>query len=498
MILIYIMNNLFSIFKDDEKYESKGKQYINLVSFNEKCLGYKKKNEFDDELNIKRVKGKDYISLDDGLQLLGNSKEYNKRNPEVIKIHEMLGIKGIYSKEAITLKPIIDHLNSKNIKCELQHVFPDIQRRADLFIPTYNIVIECDENGHISRDSNDEEQRNNELSSIDVTIIRYNPDEVNFDVKNVIQSIDQAIQNRKCLSLDDIKKELLEYGSNNLEAQYYEQFGESIFGQGFTVDFDNVWKMCGYSKKSNAKRILENFIENDDFCVKNVPAQKRAGRILNKHGGSNKEIILLTKDTFKAFCMMANTAKGKEIRRWYIRMESKYSELITRCITTLSESNNKIISLNKSKILNISKERKLKQDEFKMSKKMVAKPIIKPIVTAPKSVSSTKKIKAVLPTVAKSVLPTVAKSVLPTVAKSVLPTVAKSVLPTVAKLKKVDLNKVNIDMNKRMDDKLAIVLDQIRKLERELEKSDYKIKNIAKMKKLRKLELEYETIANCT
>ena len=38
--------------------------------------------------------------------------------------------------------------------------------------------------------------------------------------------------------------------------------------------------------------------------------------------GHNKEIIMMTPNTFKELCILANTEKGKQVRRYYIKMES--------------------------------------------------------------------------------------------------------------------------------------------------------------------------------
>jgi len=94
----------------------------------------------------------------------------------------------------------------------------------------------------------------------------------------------------------------------------------------FVVDFDNVWKTVEFTRRDSAKRILvKNFTEQIDykivaplFCGATLEAQNEQ----KKHGGQNKETILLTVDCFKNFCMLAATTKAKEIRSYYVKMEN--------------------------------------------------------------------------------------------------------------------------------------------------------------------------------
>ena len=116
----------------------------------------------------------------------------------------------------------------------------------------------------------------------------------------------------------------------------------------FVVDFDTVWKSIEFTRRDNAKRILVNkFIENIDYKIGFYQFEKASCNNLNGvpnnseklapllggasfdkpiHGGQNKETILLTVDCFKSFCFVASTAKAKEIRTYYIKMENIMQE----------------------------------------------------------------------------------------------------------------------------------------------------------------------------
>lgn len=87
----------------------------------------------------------------------------------------------------------------------------------------------------------------------------------------------------------------------------------------FPINLENIFKMIGFANKGNAKRTLENnFIVNEDYkLLKNKKDEKKDIR-----GGHNEEIIMLNIDTFKNLCMLARTSQGKEIRKYYVKLEN--------------------------------------------------------------------------------------------------------------------------------------------------------------------------------
>lgn len=93
--------------------------------------------------------------------------------------------------------------------------------------------------------------------------------------------------------------------------------------ESYPVDFDQAWEWVGYSRKDSAKRtLLDNFKENENYSILRFNVEQKKGK-----GGSNKEKILLTKDTFKMFCMLAQTSKGNEVREYFIKVEKKLYQL---------------------------------------------------------------------------------------------------------------------------------------------------------------------------
>jgi phage anti-repressor protein len=91
----------------------------------------------------------------------------------------------------------------------------------------------------------------------------------------------------------------------------------------YPIDLDDIYKVVGFANKGNAKRTLENnFTKDEDYKVVILPTEK------NSHGGRPIEIIKLNVDTFKNLCMLAKTDKGKEIRKYYIKLENIFNDLV--------------------------------------------------------------------------------------------------------------------------------------------------------------------------
>jgi phage anti-repressor protein len=93
----------------------------------------------------------------------------------------------------------------------------------------------------------------------------------------------------------------------------------------YPVDFDQAWQWIGYTRKDNALHVLkENFEKNTDYhLLNNKEMVKRP-----QGGGPQPILYFLTIDCFKAFCMMAGTEKGKEVRKYYLQIEKEYHELL--------------------------------------------------------------------------------------------------------------------------------------------------------------------------
>jgi phage anti-repressor protein len=120
----------------------------------------------------------------------------------------------------------------------------------------------------------------------------------------------------------------------------------------FPINLENVFAMIGFANKGNAKRTLEsNFTLNEDYKILLLPKDKQM------RGGHNDEKIMLNVDTFKNLCMMVKTEKGKQIRKYYVKLENIFNELI--------QEERKFYELQ------IEEKDKLIQEEQESSKKLL-------------------------------------------------------------------------------------------------------------------------------
>ena len=68
--------------------------------------------------------------------------------------------------------------------------------KVDLYFIDYKLVIECDEFNHQDRNIIEEKNREEYICSLGNKIIRYNPNEKNFDLSNVLRKINVILFNK--------------------------------------------------------------------------------------------------------------------------------------------------------------------------------------------------------------------------------------------------------------------------------------------------------------
>jgi very-short-patch-repair endonuclease len=69
---------------------------------------------------------------------------------------------------------------------------------VDLYFPSLNLVIECDQNNHNHYNRQTEKERENYIKDkLGCTFIRFNPDEPGFMVGDIIYQISKFIQKHK-------------------------------------------------------------------------------------------------------------------------------------------------------------------------------------------------------------------------------------------------------------------------------------------------------------
>jgi len=121
----------------------------------------------------------------------------------------------------------------------------------------------------------------------------------------------------------------------------------------FVIDLDNVWKWLGFGQKVNAKRMLEkNFKINNDYKILLCQLEKQDEK---SHGGHNKEIFMMNINTFKKFCLKAQTKKADEIHEYYMKLEQILQETIDEECNGL-----KLQLQNKDKLIN-EKQKEVEQ-----------------------------------------------------------------------------------------------------------------------------------------
>jgi phage anti-repressor protein len=92
----------------------------------------------------------------------------------------------------------------------------------------------------------------------------------------------------------------------------------------FVIDLDNVWKWLEFTNKANAKKLLlKYFTINIDYILLDASIKQNINQ-----GGHNKETFLLTINSFKLFCIKANTEKATQIHKYYVKLEEILYEVI--------------------------------------------------------------------------------------------------------------------------------------------------------------------------
>jgi phage anti-repressor protein len=90
------------------------------------------------------------------------------------------------------------------------------------------------------------------------------------------------------------------------------------------IDFNIVIKWL-LVRKDQLKRLLVSNFENEyDYIINKVKIMNR-----NNHGANYVENIMLTPNCFKELCMLSQTAKAKEVRKYFLEVErliKKYHE----------------------------------------------------------------------------------------------------------------------------------------------------------------------------
>jgi phage anti-repressor protein len=110
----------------------------------------------------------------------------------------------------------------------------------------------------------------------------------------------------------------------------------------FVINLDDIYQWIGFANKGNAKRTLENnFTKGEDYKNLLLRTEKQVKDGKNLGGaGLNEESLMLNVDTFKNLCILAKTDKGKEIRKYYVKMEKCLHSYLKLQLETQLETHN--------------------------------------------------------------------------------------------------------------------------------------------------------------
>jgi phage anti-repressor protein len=143
----------------------------------------------------------------------------------------------------------------------------------------------------------------------------------NIDFKALVTTNNSMTLNFQTRMIDELKKSFTEEEQKWYVANFYVYLHYHPTNE-YPINLENVYKLLGFTTKGNAKRVLENnFTIDEDYKSSFIPTDKR------EIGGSMIEEIMLNVDTFKNLCMLIKTEKGKEIRKYYVKLENIFNNI---------------------------------------------------------------------------------------------------------------------------------------------------------------------------
>ena len=199
---------------------------------------------------------------------------------------------------------------------------------------------------------------------------------MSVDIVNLIESnpITKFNGNYQSKLIEKVKNNFTSYEQQLFLSSFYcfLKYDNKI---DFVIDLDNIWKWLGFSQKVRAKELLEKFFTiNKDYKVllslegkqKNtIFALEASGEKKDVRGGHNKETFMLNVDTFKKFCLKAETKKADEIHDYFIKLETIMFEIANEECQELTQQLKKIeTTKNKEMEEKLIKQKELDNEKF--------------------------------------------------------------------------------------------------------------------------------------
>ena len=130
-----------------------------------------------------------FYTTEETFTLIKNS--YNLKNRYIKKINENFEhVNVIMCNETKTIGFIENSYNGVFLTKRQKHIG---KYYVDLYFEQHNLAVECDENNHIYRDTAIELEREQFILSKNISIIRFNPNHIEFDLSIVLREINKFL-----------------------------------------------------------------------------------------------------------------------------------------------------------------------------------------------------------------------------------------------------------------------------------------------------------------
>jgi phage anti-repressor protein len=116
------------------------------------------------------------------------------------------------------------------------------------------------------------------------------------------------------------------------------QKGDGIHAP-FSIDLDTVAQWLKTKKEKLLKILKRTYTRNIDYILLNGKTNRKSGS-----GEHNKELILLTPDTFGMITMQLKTKKSKKVRDYYIALEKIAEFYVDNMLGNLNKRTNARVS----------------------------------------------------------------------------------------------------------------------------------------------------------
>ena len=196
------------------------------------------------------------------------------------------------------------------------------------------------------------------------------PESINFS---------ELVKNSKTtLSLsEEYKSEMIEILNKEFSEEQQKWYIANLFAylhfhptNDYPVNLEHVYKDLGFANKGNAmKTIKSNFSVDEDY--KTIIFQTEKNKLNEETRGRKEETVMLNIDTYKSLCMLVKTDKGKEIRKYYVKLENIYNQIIKKEI----ENKDKLL-IEKDKQLELKTIENIKDKESILLKSYDKKSIV--------------------------------------------------------------------------------------------------------------------------